>query len=159
MVCDIQPEYKEYFGFNTYSFINFLNEQTEPFIYFYNGYETLGMIREDELKWWLIEHDLDESILNLITFVDKGYGFLRDAIDCYVPDEQTVAMVQEMIYNNAGYYEFDYGTLHTNDCFDVIEQHDNITFVGGSKYACLKELELVAMAYNKTFTFNNDFVY
>lgn len=168
IVCDIQPEYEGEFNFTMPMFTRFLNfsalRRKNKIIYFYNGYETLGMIREEELIEWLLDNGLWESTLDKIIFIDKGYGFLRDAMDAYVDDEVIVAGVKELIEKDKckiyseTFVENQY-TLHWNECFPVIESVDNIVFVGGSKFACLLELIYVAQGYDKKYKLLDEYVY
>ncbi len=160
-VCDIQPEYESSFPFTIAQFTKWLNKSSrrrDKITYFYNGYDTLGMIRENDLIEWLVENGLNENVLDKIDFIDKGYGFLRNAIDENVDEELIIEGIKLIIAGEED-IEVEGNTIFYNDCYPVIEKLDNIVFVGGSRCACLQELDLVAQAYNKKFRFNEKFCY
>lgn len=103
IIVDIQPEYEKTFTFDTYDFVNFLNDNYETLnsiTIFYNGYQTLGMIEEGDYTMWLMENGLNEDVLNYITFYDKGYAFFRYCIDSNIADDITINLIKYMIENN-----------------------------------------------------------
>lgn len=138
--------------------LNKSSRRRNKITYFYNGYYTLGMMREYELIDWLVENGLNENVLDKIEFVDKGYGFLREAMDCGVDDESIIEGVKRIIAGE-NHTEVDGYAIHWNECYPIIEKLDNIVYVGGSRMACLQELELVTQAYNKNYQFKEEFCY
>lgn len=96
IVVDIQPEYEHAFKFH-YEFTEFLNTQSKQILYFYNGTDS-GLSNDDEreMKYWLLSHGLEESKLNDITFVDKGYGFFRCLMDYNIDNNLIIKMIRYM---------------------------------------------------------------
>ena len=57
IVVDIQPEYENYFTFDTEDFIDYLfDSRFDNVYYLYNGADTLGMIDEYDLKNWIAKN-------------------------------------------------------------------------------------------------------
>ena len=99
VVVDIQPEYMGGIDFLG-EFVEFLNDnydEISSITFLYNGYDTLGMVREDDYKFWWIEYGLDESIVYESRFYDKGYAFFRYCIDSDIDDDTTTNLVRMMI--------------------------------------------------------------
>lgn len=162
MVCDIQPEYERSFDFKIWRFAKFLNRsigQRGFAYYFYNGYDTIGMITEDELKFWLYENGVTEETLNRIKFIDKGYGFLSTALDDDVSHRTIIAGIRRMKQGNKYETIVKGNQINWNESFDIIQNHKKIVYVGGSVDACLLELLLATKAFKVRYTFNKEFVY
>lgn len=186
---DIQPEYAEYFGFRTGDFCNFLNKNYEDFgqlIFLYNGAETLGMTSESDYKMWLMEHDLQESIIEGAKFYDKGYAFFRYCMDNSLDDDVIANFVRFMYQNDirdsremtrdmwAKYlrahrridkteaYELlrDAGDcVNIPDLMDYLRPLRNIVLTGGGVNECLKEVEIAFKALNIPYQTERKFVY
>ena len=172
VICDIQPEYENYLSFDLYDFIKYLNyvaTRYENVVYFYNGYSTLGMIREDELRWWLYEAGLSEKAMEGILFVDKGYAFLREAMDSNVSYTNIVKALRLMSESNLDDSRFlpeniqkkllNNKSIFWNESFDIMQEYKSLVFIGGGKDECLKELQLGAKALWIKYRFNKKFVY
>lgn len=162
IICDIQPEYERAFDFKMWRFAKFLNRsvgQRGFAYYFYNGYDTLGMISEEELINWLIEHGVTEQTISKLRFVDKGYGFLRDALDENVCHRTIIAGIRRMKKQKRWDTVVNGQVIHWNESFDIIENQKKIVYVGGSIDACLLELLLATKAFKVRYTFNKEFVY
>ena len=163
MVCDIQPEYRKYIPFRIERFAAFLNRSVarrwNKTIYFYNGYDTLGMIREHELMDWLFEYGVTGQTLDRIEFIDKGYGFLSNLIENNENQKTICEAVRKLDSSNLHQMRINGGTVYYNDCFPIIQQNKNITFIGGGEKQCLAELCYVAKAYNCKYQFNHNFIY
>lgn len=174
IICDIQPEYTQRSNrrFQINHFVAYLNRVATRYHhvnYFYNGYETLGMITEDALQMWLFDYGLSDKAFERIRFCDKGYGSMRDAIDNNVPDESIVKVIRMM--RDAGIWDCSFLTeeqhqallygndIHWNESFDIIKTQKAITFVGGGRNECLLELMLGAKAFNVPYKLNEKFVY
>lgn len=101
IIVDIQPEYERVMGFDIRNFCMWLNKSNfHNIIYLYNGYETLGMIRESDLQMWLIENGLDAELLNEVYFYDKGYAFFRYCMDEGIADDDIVSLIKFMDEKN-----------------------------------------------------------
>lgn len=103
VIVDVQPEYN--FDFDMFAFMQYINQEHiegKDIIYLYNGYDTLGMIKSDDLKNWLFESsDYDEQMRGLIydeiQYYDKGYAFFRSCMDEGIDDVTTVALINKMM--------------------------------------------------------------
>jgi hypothetical protein len=178
---DIQPEYyyksSKYGGFRDEilkGFIKSLNSKKyHKKIVLYNGYDTLGMINENDYRGWIIDNGLRNE--NNITFYDKGYAFFRFCIDSGISENNIVAIVKYMYendisdsrdikdtnswddfiekYNKSEIRELleDAGDcIHIPDLMRVLEdlKGDDIDLIGGGRGECLKEVEIALMALN-----------
>lgn len=169
IICDIQPEYSGWFSFDIKKFCQYLNRAKNHYNihYFYNGYETLGMIDETELITWLLDNGLKEETLDKIKFTDKGYGFLREAMDNDVTDQKIIKTLQEMyasqIFDSRDLPEnknkVGENSIFWNESFDIIRQYSEVIFTGGSVDACLKELILGAKALKVKFELQESYLY
>lgn len=103
LIVDVQPEYN--FDFDLFAFLQYINQEyseDKDIVYLYNGYETMGMIKENDLKNWLYEgseydEQMEDLIYNKIKYYDKGYAFFRFCMDEGIDDGATVALIKMMI--------------------------------------------------------------
>lgn len=174
IICDIQKEYSNGCHHFLFDFVKYLNRAASKFgnvVYFFNGYETLGMSTEGELIEWLSDYGLNENTLDYIQFVDKGYAFLREAMDNDVSDTNIIAALKAMRINNVWSSDLldnetidatvGKHTIHWNESFDIMTEQTtkSIVFVGGGIHECLKELMLGAESVGKSYELKHKFVY
>jgi hypothetical protein len=187
VVVDIQPEYASYFGGSFLrEFINFLNENYETLAaltFLYNGADTLGMISENDYKFWWIENGLDENIIDSVTFYDKGYAFFRYCMDEGIDEEQIVNLVKYMVekdVNDSRELDEDFWNefvdrfgnqdirdlletsddmINIPDLMDFLRNYRGIILCGGGINECLKEVEIALQALNKPFNVLTKFTY
>ena len=171
-VCDIQSEYSQAFTFRAHHFTKYLNKAASKFnniVYFYNGHDTIDGPHEYELIDWLMDNGLNENTLRYIYFYDKGYGFLRDAMDNDIKDENIIQALREMkiqkTWNSDDLSEENQNSLlsgniiYWNESFDILAKQKKVIFVGGGRNECLKELELGAKAVGVSYIKRLEFVY
>lgn len=186
---DIQPEYESAFGFDIYSYTQFINENIDTInkcVFLYNGADTLGMISESEYKWWLVENGLEEENLNYISFYDKGYAFFRYCMDEGIDDDEIVDLVKYMMNHDIndsrdideemwqGYMEeYNYDQSDVKELLEYADDMINIPdlmgflrkyngrliLTGGGVQECLKEVEIALMALNKQYNLYTKFTY
>ena len=187
VVVDIQPEYQS--GFDRHflnEFINFLNENYEhlsALTFLFNGPDTLGMISENEYKYWWLENGLDEHIIDSATFYDKGYAFFRYCMDSDIDENQIVNLVKYMIEKHVNdtreldkefWNEF-IERFGDDDIRDLLETSDDminipdlmsflknyrgVVLCGGGVNECLKEVEIALKALNIPFNLLTKFIY
>lgn len=186
---DIQPEYKQAISFNLNIFTDYLNKQYESLnslTFLYNGYDTLGMITENEYINWLFDNGLDEEVINNSKFYDKGYAFFRYCIDESIDEDEIVDLVKYM--NNNGINdsreidedmwtsfmnEFDYDNSSVRELLEFADDAVNIPdlmgyltnfnskimLCGGGVNECLKEVEIALKALNKNYNVLSKFLY
>lgn len=183
---DIQPEYESYISFNIYQWVQFINESSEnnKVIFLYNGYDTLGMISENEYFNWLYELGIDEDVLNNAIFYDKGYAFFRNcmvgigeddiAIFVRYMNEKGINDSRDMEEENWIDFEESTGnedseirqlledsddSINIPDLMDFIKNFSNIVLTGGGINECLKEVEIALLALNQNFNILSEYTY
>lgn len=180
---DIQPEYENYMRFKPYSFISWLEANSEKYskiVFLFNGPE-LGFQSEDEYKMWLMENEMSEDLIDQIDFFDKGYAFFRNAMDAGLDEGEILKLINYMYKNNINdsreiedeiwsQIGLDVSTIeHMNKNEDALSIPDvmnylskitgNISLVGGGKNECLREVEFCLKVLNKPYTLINEWVY
>ena len=185
VVVDIQPEYMGGIDFLG-EFVEFLNDnydEISSITFLYNGYDTLGMVREDDYKMWWVDYGLDESIVYESRFYDKGYAFFRYCIDSDIDDDTTTNLVRMMIEKDIDnsrkldeefwdefierygdndvreLLEFADDCINIPDLMEYLSNYNNIVLVGGGIDECLKEVEIALNALNKPYTTIPKFIY
>lgn len=186
---DIQPEYQDYFNFDIFSYLAYLNgnyNSMNSLTFLYNGSDTLGMIIDHDYKFWLLDNGLDESIVETAKFYDKGYAFFRYCMDSSIDDEEIINLVRYMIkyqindsrdideemwlnfMEEYGYESSEIKDLLENagDMINIPELMDylrnyggKIVLCGGGINECLKEVEIALMALNKNYNVLTEFTY
>lgn len=183
IVVDIQPMYEEYHSkkFKTWKFCEFLNK-SRNILYFYNGQNTVGEDTEEDLKYWLIENELNEDKLDDIKFYDKGYGFFRNYMDIGISEHIIIKMIrilfQKKVLDSRDIEIDEWEELLGDDFEEVstfldieeafyipdinigkLKEFDGSYIVGGGKNECLKEVQLLMSAFNIKAKMVSDFVY
>ena len=181
---DIQPEYSKYINFDLNNWVNMLNQHDGIIVFLYNGYDTLGMVNEDDYKMWLYDLGVDEELIySKAIFYDKGYAFFRYCMDNDIDDDDIVGLIKMMIEHNVNdtreldkefWDEFieNYGSdnvrellefaddcINIPDLMDFLTRFSNILICGGGQNECLKEVEIALMALNKPYDTMDSFVY
>ncbi len=181
---DVQPEYQKYINFNINEWVNMINQHDGRVVFLYNGYDTLGMVRESEYKSWLFDLGVDEEIIyDTAIFYDKGYAFFRHCIDNDIDDEDIVGLVKMMIEYNINdsrgldeefwsefierygrenvreLLEFSDDCINIPDLMDFLNNFSNILLCGGGKNECLKEVEIALMALDKPYDRMDSYIY
>jgi hypothetical protein len=145
----------------------------------------MGMVSEEDYKWWLIENGLDENIVDEIEFYDKGYAFFRYCIDSSIEEEDIVKIVRYMIKNNINdssemdendwrYFlkyikyknrnvkellQFSDDLINIPDVMDFLKGFNNIILFGGGQNECLKEIEIALKALKKPYKSYKPLIY
>jgi hypothetical protein len=186
---DIQPEYESYFNFNLYSFLQFVNNNIDNMnsvTFLYNGADTLGMVSEDDYKYWLLENGLEEDNLQVIRYLDKGYAFFRYCMDSGIEEEETVNLVKYMVQHNINdsrdiddemwngfMQQYGYNSSQIRDLLETADDMINIpdlmdylknisgklVICGGEINECFKEVEIALNALDKSYSILTKFTY
>lgn len=182
VVVDIQPEYEDYFNFDIYTFTDFINQSDYNNIhFFYNGYDTLGMVNEQDYKMWWFQNQLNESVIQNSNFYDKGYAFFRYCLDSGVDQEDTVELVRFMWKNDITdsrdipeelwekldnqyvreLLEHTGDMIYIPDVMDYINNkvRSNPDMAGGGVDECLKEVEVAFLALGKSYNILHEWTY
>lgn len=188
IVVDIQPEYENAFTFNLHSFYDFINENYDgmkSLTFLFNGEDTLGMVNENDFKYWMIENGLDENIAYDATYYDKGYAFFRYCMDSGINDEDVADLVKFMVKHDINdsrnmdeemwelymseynvdqsevrdLLEYSGDMINIPDLMDFISKYNNIVLCGGGINECLKEVEIALMALDKQYKLLTKYIY
>jgi len=186
VVVDIQPEYLNWCKSILPSFIKFLNQNYQSFgslTFFYNGYDTLGMITEDDYRTWLVDMGLDEEIAYNTKMYDKGYAFFRYCMDSNISEDSISNLVRMMMSKDIhdsrelteefwDEYVDNYGDKNirellefADDCISIpdlmheLKNYRGIVLCGGGINECLKEVEIALNALNKPYNVLTKFTY
>lgn len=188
VIVDIQPDYKKYITFNMGSFVDFLNKsykKYERILYLYNGRETVGLDDQGSITEWLVEYGLDEEVLNIVEFYDKGYAFLRNAMDQGINEDEIVHLLEYMSSNDLNDSRdldednwIEFSRLYPKDIDikeylqdngdsinipDVLERikyiKNNFQICGGGKTECLAEVLILIKLCKKRYSLLPQFVY
>ena len=188
VIVDIQPDYKKYITFNMGSFVDFLNKsykKYERILYLYNGRETVGLDDQGSITEWLVEYGLDEEVLNIVEFYDKGYAFLRNAMDQGINEDEIVHLLEYMSSNDLNdsrdldednWIEFSRSYPKDVDIKEYLQDNDdsinipdvlerikyiknNFQICGGGKTECLAEVLILIKLCKKRYSLLPQFVY
>lgn len=186
VVVDIQPEYQDAFYNMSNELAEFINNNYNGLYnltFLYNGADTLGMINEDDYRFWWIEQGLNEEIVYNSNFYDKGYAFFRNCMDAGSDEEDIVNLIKFMIKHNINdtrdiTKEFwiafvkEYGSkdirdlmemsddcLYIPELMDELNNYSNIILCGGGINECLKEVEIALDALGKSYQTYSRFTY
>jgi hypothetical protein len=183
---DIQPTYEQAFDFNLNSFIEFINnnyDSMNSLTFLFNGLD-LGFPDENEYKYWLFENGLEENIIELANFYDKGYAFFRFCMDEGIDDDKIVDLIKYMVRHNINnsreidenmWNEFmnEYGHSDVRELLELADDMINIpdlmeylqrfrgriVLCGGGINECLKEVEIALMALDKDYNILTKYTY
>lgn len=188
VIVDIQPDYKKYITFNMGSFVDFLNKsykKYERILYLYNGRETVGLDDQGSITEWLVEYGLDEEVLNIVEFYDKGYAFLRNAMDQGINEDEIVHLLEYMSSNDLNdsrdldeenwnefsrlypkdidikeYLQDNEDSINIPDVLERIKYiKNNFQICGGGKTECLAEVLILVKLCKKRYSILPQFVY
>ena len=154
--------------------------------FLYNGQDSLGMVSEAGYKDWLYENGLQEEVLGLARFMDKGYAYFRFCLDEGADEEEIVNLVKYMIRHNIndsrdideemwmGFMkEYGYDSSEVRDLLEPAQDCINIpdlmeylqkysgklVICGGGINECFKEVEIALKALDKTYSVLTKFTY
>jgi len=191
-ICvDVQPAYSS--SYNSYyenKVCEFLANQKAPILMLVNA--DRDGLTDDTLDsihayWYEIfercGYDYEVDGLPKMEFYDKGYGYLRGAMDQGVEDSVIIKVIREMYAQNAndsrmlfgGDYndllEFLDGNEHAADILmtdaiivewipiSKLREYNRAYNIGGGRAECLREVELLMNAFNIKYKEINDLIY
>ena len=205
IVVDVQPAYDNDVNEDI---IEFVNNQTGPVLMFVNaeetgitedtmqdvqqywddkicGYESEEDLYEEDEYGDYVEKECDGMDWNRVELVDKGYGYLREAMDNDVPDNMMIKVIREMYQQkvtdsrslfNEDEEEFtEWFTSNGGDIDDAgiilnglsvewtsvgqLKRFSGAYIVGGGRNECLREVELLMNAFNIKYKRIDSLVY
>lgn len=181
VVVDVQPAYSSAFDFAP-ELANYINRRTCETLMYVNAEDTYTT--EDtimDIKEWWFENGMNEDVINELTFYDKGYGNLREAIDSGADDADIVAVIREMfrqgvtdsrmlfgedyekqqeVFGEDNMYWIDAGiSIMELNGYDNLKRMSPFYLCGGGENECLKEVTLMCNALNIKYKLISEFVY
>lgn len=184
---DIQPEYQDYISFDLSNWAKFINNNSNNnrIVFLYNGYDTLGMIKERVYIDWLFSLGIEEDVIDNSTFYDKGYNFFRYCMDESIDEDNIVDLVKYMIKHEISdsrdidenmWNDYMEETNHSQqdvrdllenasdminipDLMEFLEKYSNIILTGGGLDQCLKEVEIALLSLDKKYEILKKFTY
>ena len=184
IVVDVQPGHKSHITFDLQDFTEYLNDYDGVIYYVFHGVD-LGYEDVDALQEWLLDNGVNEDKLNHINFIEKSYGWLRDAIDSYdVDNTETVEILKYMMENDiqdsrdigdedkfkenfpnlsdatCEHFGNESTSIYLSDIIDDLKYINSTgIIIGGGKDECLLEVELTLEALGKKYSRYNKFIY
>lgn len=159
IVVDVQPEYSSWIRQPLLNNIAALVNTTPlPTAFLWVG-EDISNDTASDVRQYLIDIGVTEGRLDDSLLVEKGYGFLREAMDMGVDPEDIVASTKALLERRehsgicCGHYVWIPG-FHTT--FDYA---DKVTLVGGGRNECLAEVALLLEAKGIEVDIREDLCY
>ncbi len=181
MVVDIQPAYHHGCLDIVELIVDKINKNKKPVIFFFVGKE-LNLDHLEDVKYYLLEHGLEEKKLSEIQFISKSYGYFRNWMDTHVSDHFIMNGIKEMQKNNLRdsreFSQFQWKNICGQKIphnikmteenifwpeFDtnliLNEKIKSVELIGGGRDECLKEIELLLLANHKNVFVNETLCY
>ena len=180
IVVDVQPCAEPYLQFNIMELAQLINKSSRTLM-LVNADDTsmLDDNLEYDIKPWWEEHGLE--IDNNLTWIDKGYGYLRAWMDMGVPENIIIKVIREMylqkvtdsrmLFNEdqeqlEQFVGDDWQTWMYDDALSVewlsiglLKEYNGCYICGGGQNECLKEVMLLMNAFNIKYKTMSKFVY
>lgn len=183
IVVDVQPAYEQYITFDLHEFAEFLNNRSGNILMYVNADET-GLtddnIEHEIYPWWEEEYGLDVDSLDMQWF-DKGYGYLRGAMDQGVSDSDIIKLIREMysqkVTDSRDLFGEDFEQLSefiggevaevvSTDAISIewvsisqLKKFNGAYLTGGGRDECLKEIMLMMNAFNIKYKLISKYIY
>lgn len=190
VVVDVQPTYEPYFNFSVDELALFISKHSGPILMYVNADET-GMtddnVEHDIFPWWgeIFERNgldfFSEQGIDKMSFVDKGFGYLRPLMDEGIEESSIIAVIREMynqkVSDSRELYDGDLDLIAenfggrvseilTHDVISVnwlslsqLKSHSPFYICGGAKNECLAEVLLMCNAFNIKYKIIEKFIY
>lgn len=173
---DIQPMYENFINFNLGNFFEWLSKQKKV-LYLYNGPETVGVDREEEIMDWMLDYDFPEEKFDDIYFYDKGYGFFRSWMDMEIDNDKLQKVIRYMVNNriwdsrdipreeaekilddDMSFYDSDMISI-PDIPLNILKKFSKSYLVGGGRDECLEEIQILMNAFNIKYTTVRKYIY
>jgi len=179
ILVDFQPAYSTSYGYKD-AFTSAINELNKnnfgKALIFFNG-EDLGLDSKQDVINHYVEYGLNEDIVHRLSFRDKGYGFLRDWMDTKVDESIIIKTIRYLLLNKLSDARditdkkfINYLVNNDINVEDLLLYLPDVSISelkslsgarigGGSKCACLREIELLMNALNIRYKEVRDWIY
>ncbi len=180
LICDIQPEYDNYCGTIIQRACQFLNNQKGRIVSLYNGQ---GLTNDEmgDVYHYFLENDIKPQLVEHIEYWEKEYGFFRTWMDAGISDSIIIKVIRAMIQarvNDSS--KLNLSTILTSDelkeIYNDLDENDGIGLpsgvtvkelrdlspfylIGGGRFQCLREIELLCNAFNIKYKRINNLIY
>lgn len=167
VICDIQPEYGRHLPYKMPQFTNWLNRSKfDDILVLYNGnYTGQTPDKKEDVEEFYFDNGLSEDTHRNMTFIDKGYGFLRRWMDRNIQERIILEVLNYMEkfdmkssdeidpeYLKVRWprlkYEIDSISYPENLEKQEAKPYSGSTIVGGGKKECLAELKILFKHWN-----------
>lgn len=158
-------------------------------LYYFNGPQTVGEDTQQEIIHWLMEQwwgednyvgddeEMEQNYRDVYTalsrcqFYDKGYAYIRDYMDAGVDDGVLIQVIRYMYLNKITssddipeevkeQWELPQGNIYIAPfAIDQLKRFNGSYMVGGGITECLKEVCLIANAFNIKYTLMRKFIF
>lgn len=185
IVVDIQPQYAKAMPFSIEQFAKTLRVFQGEILYFFNG-SAMGLDKKEDLVNWYMSslNDYSDEFRNFlrnITWIEKGFGWLRDSMDegfntediqiiflyllarkywttMELKDEEIESLLideklKEKLRNK------EHVLAVPNFDINILKNFDGATICGGAKNECLKELMIIMDALDLKYIKFEPFIY
>ena len=180
VVVDVQPAYESHISFET-DMAEYLNKRTGKTLMYVNADDS--GTTDDSLysiqEWWL-DAGLEAESFDRIKWFDKGYGYLREAIDYGASESDIISVIREMYRQSVSDSRDLYGgdeekiiEIFGEDAASWINSGISVGWIamgelksmspfylcGGARDECLKEITLMCNALNIKYHLIDRFIY
>ena len=182
IVVNIQPAFEKYFKNFKLKFLEDLVNYKGKVLYLYNGPDLGYSDDEFQIEQWIREETGEWDIdLSHIEFVEKGYGFFRDAMDQGYDEDDIAKLVSWMLkhkkYDSRDIDDDVLPTIIDDENFvqelqdenisvgipgfdlKVLKRYSGASICGGGKEECLAEVLILLDAMNIKTKQINKYIY
>ena len=181
VVVDVQPAYSYHINFGA-ELTRLIEKRTGETLMYVNAEDTgtsEDTLEEIKIFWW--RFGMEEDTMAKLTWFDKGYGNLREAMDTGATDGDIIAVIREMFRQNINdsreLFDDDYDkqleafgedniewiqngiSIMELNGFDKLKSMSPFYLCGGGKDECLKEVMLMCSALNIRYKLIDKFIY
>ena len=181
---DVQPQYLDELNKNEFDikkYCEYINSSSQRMTisFMFNDYSHGIELDEKKYKKWLLSIGISRQVVenNNTRFLKKSYSFISPLYNT-LGTKKTLKFLRFMIKNETMFSsdlgEEEITKLIKPDEFDEIYLHvyipdeilafikdieGDIIFVGGGRFECLKEVEILTRLLKKKYIINDDFTY
>jgi len=181
VVVDVQPAYSYHINFGK-RLADLIEKRSGETLMYVNAEDTgtsEDTLEEIKVFWW--RFGMEEDTMANLTWFDKGYGNLREAMDTGASDRDIIAVIREMFRQNINDSRELFGEDHEQQLeafgedniewiqngisimdlngFDKLKSMSPFYLCGGGKDECLKEVMLMCNALNIKYKLLSEFIY
>ncbi len=160
LVVDVQPAYHTYCDYLMPALVKKLNATRNPVTFLWVG-DGITTDSQAEVYSYYVDHGVSFRVLDAAYFVEKGYGYIRSAMDSGVEDADIFRIIRAMrrhcvhdarmlpedVFEECAdlYPGLIYDSLFIpySDVMAPLVRHSRWSVCGGGSNECLREIELL----------------